>query len=194
MSDNAPLLIPRGWWGMFKQRLFRTAGLVAAVLIGVAVVVTGQSARSTPLAGSSLDELLAEVRGLRTEINQAAGTNIRTQLFVARLQLQEQRVNAVARQLADLQERLASIQQGQAAMLERLAATEEGQNHLRPEDRSDDQVRALKLQLEQIQRREQDLRVQEATVSGTLATEQSRWTDINARLDALERSLPGKTP
>ena len=48
---------------MFKQRLFRTAGLVAAVLIGVAVVVTGQSARSTPLAGSSLDELLAEVRG-----------------------------------------------------------------------------------------------------------------------------------
>jgi chromosome segregation ATPase len=79
-------------------------------------------------------------------------------------------------------------------MLERLAATEEGQNHLRPEDRSDDQVRALKLQLEQIQRREQDLRVQEATVSGTLATEQSRWTDINARLDALERSLPGKTP
>jgi hypothetical protein len=179
---------------MFKQRLFRTAGLVAAVLIGVAVVVTGQSARSTPLAGSSLDELLAEVRGLRTEINQAAGANIRTQLFVARLQLQEQRVNAVARQLGDVQERLASIQQGQAAMLERLAATEEGQNHLRPEDRSDDQVRALKLQLEQIQRREQDLRVQEATVSGTLATEQSRWTDINARLDALERSLPGRTP
>jgi hypothetical protein len=180
---------------MFKQQLFRTAGIVAAVLIGVVAVVTGQSARSAPsVARASLDDLLTEVQGLRTEINQAAGANIRTQLFVARLQLQEQRVNAVVRQLADVQNRLASVQQGQAAMFERLAATEDGQDRLPPGDRSDDQIRALKLQLEQGQKREQELRAQESAVSGTLATEQSRWTDFNARLDALERSLPGGAP
>ena len=38
-----PSVIARGWWVMFKQRLFRTAGIVAAVLIGVVAVVTGQS-------------------------------------------------------------------------------------------------------------------------------------------------------
>ena len=180
---------------MFKQRLFRTAGVVAAVLVGVVGAVAGQSARSIPSgARATLDDLLTEVQGLRTEINQAAGANIRTQLFVARLQLQEQRVNAVAGQLADVQNRLATVQQGQAAMLERLAATEEGQNRLPPEDRSDDQVRALKLQLEQGQKREQELRAQESAVSGTLSTEQSRWTDFNARLDALEHSVPGGTP
>jgi chromosome segregation ATPase len=179
---------------MFKQRIFRTAGIVAAVLIGVVAAVTGQSPR-TPSAGSSpVDELLTEVRGLRMEINQAAGTNIRTQLFVARLQLQEQRVNAVVRQLTDVQNRLASVQQSQAAMQERLAATEDGQAALPLADRSDDQIRALKLQLDQGQKREQELRAQESAVSGALATEQSRWTDFNARLDALERSLPGAAP
>jgi hypothetical protein len=180
---------------MFKQRLFRTAGVVAAVLIGVVAAVTGQSARSTPsVATASLDELITEVRELRAEIKQVAGASIRTQLFVARLQLQEQRVNAVARQLADVQNRLASVQQGQAAMIERLAATEEAQDRLPPDDRSDDQIRALKLQLEQGQKREQDLRAQESAASGTLAAEQSRWTDFNVRLDALERSLPGGAP
>ena len=176
---------------MFKQRLVPTAALVVVGLIGVAAVVAGQSARSTP---SSSDDLLAELRGLRAEFNQVAGASVRTQLFVARLQLQEQRVNATARQLADVQDRLASVQQGQAAMIERLSVSEDSQQRLPPEDRSDDQIRALKLQIDQVQKREQDLRTQEAALSVTLAAEQSRWNEFNARLDALERSLPVAAP
>jgi hypothetical protein len=172
---------------MFKPRLLPTAVLAIAGVIGLASAGTGQSSRSTPPAP---DELLAELRGLRAEVNQAAGASVRTQLLVARLQLQEQRVNAVARQLEDVRDRLASVQQGQAAMGERLAASEDGQQRLPPEDRSDDQIRALKLQLEQVQKREQDLRSQEAALSARLAAEQARWTEFNTRLDALERSLP----
>ena len=123
-------------------------------------------------------------------MNQAANASIRAQLFVARLQLQEQRVNAVARQLAEVQTRLAAVQQGQAAMRERLTATEEGQARLSPEDRSDDQIRALTLQLEQGQTREQELRAQESALSSAAIAEQFRWTDFNNQLDALERSLP----
>ena len=180
---------------MFKRGIFRTAGVVAVVLVGVAAAVAGQSARLAPsAAAASLDDLLAEVRMLRSEINQAAGASVRTQLFVARLQLQEQRVNAVVRQLAEVRGRLTSAQQGQAIMRERLTATEEGQSRLPPEDRSDDQIRALKLQLEQQQSQEQELRAQEAALSSTVAAEQSRWTDFNNRLDGLERSLPAVTP
>jgi hypothetical protein len=176
---------------MLKQRLFRSAGVVAVVLIGIVAVAAGQGARpALPAATASLDELLAEVRALRGEINQAAGASIRAQLFVARLQLQEQRVNAVARQLVDVQNRLAILQQGQLAMRERLTATEEGQARLPLEDRSDDQVRALTLQLEQGQSREQDLRAQESALSNAAIAEQSLWKDFNDRLDALERSLP----
>jgi len=86
---------------MFKQRLFRTAGVAGVVLIGIAAVVAGQSARVAPsTTTASLDDLLAEVRELRAEIHQAAGASIRTQLLVARLQLQEQRLNAVFRRRA----------------------------------------------------------------------------------------------
>ena len=172
---------------MFTPRFLTTAAFVVAGSLGVAAVVAGQSART---AGSG-DDLLAEVRALRAEFNQAAGASVRTQLLVARLQLQEQRVLATARQLQELQDRLASVQQGQAALVERLAASEDGQQRLPPEDRSDDQIRALKLQLEQVQKREQDLRAQEAASSGALAAEQAKWTDFNSRLDALERTLPG---
>jgi chromosome segregation ATPase len=180
---------------MFRQRLFRTVGGVAVVLIGIVAVVAGQAARpATPATKASLDDLVAEVRDLRAEINQAAGASIRAQLFVARLQLQEQRVNAVARQLADVQSRLASVQQGQAVMRERLTATEEGQARLPPEDRSDNEIHALTLQLEQGQTSEQELRAQESALSGAAIAEQSRWTDFSNRLDALERSLPAAAP
>ncbi len=176
---------------MFRQRLFRTAGVVTGVMIGIVAVVASQGALPTPSAAkTSSDELLAEVRALRAEINQAASTSIRAQLFVARLQLQEQRVNAVARQLADVQNRLALAQQGQAVMRDRLTATEEGQARLPLEDRSEDEIRALTLQLEQGQSREQELRAQESALSSAAAAEQTRWTDFNDRLDALERSLP----
>jgi hypothetical protein len=176
---------------MFRHRFFRTVAAIGAVLIGIVAIVAGQGARPASMATQAPpDDLLTEVRALRAEINQAAGASIRAQLFVARLQLQEQRVNAVARQLADVQSRLASLLQGQAAMRERLTATVEGQARLPPEDQSDDQVRALTLQLEQGQNREQELRAQESALVNATMAEQSRWTDFNDRLDALERSLP----
>ena len=178
---------------MFTQRPFRTVGVVAGVLIGIVAVTAGQGARPAVPAAAP-DQLLAEVRALRVELNQAAGASIRAQLFVARLQLQEQRVNAVTRELADVQSRLASTQQGLVSMRERLAATEEGQARLPPEDRSDDQVKALRLQLEQGQSREQDLRAQESALAGAATAEQSRWVDFNNRLDTLEQSLSAGTP
>jgi hypothetical protein len=176
---------------MLKLRLLTAAAMIAAGSIGVVAVVAGQPARAAAGAG---DDLLAEVRALRAEFNQAAGTSVRTQLLVARLQLQEQRVIGAARQLADVQERLASVAQAQAALVERLAASEDGLRRLPPEDQSDDQIRALKLQLEQSTKREQDLRAQEAAASSRLAAEQGKWTEFNARLDALERALPGPSP
>src|SRR3984893_8853685 len=128
MSENMGFIVPRGGCIMFKQRLFRTAGVAAVVLIGIAAGVAGQSARVAPsTTTASLDDLLGEGGRPRAEVHQADGASIRTQLLVARLQLQEQRLNAVAQQLADVQSRLALAQQGQAAMRERLTPTEETQ-------------------------------------------------------------------
>ena len=173
---------------MVKQ-IFRVAGAAAIVAIGVLSASGPPTTQAQSTAGSSSDQLLAEVRQLRSEIKQAADSSIRAQLFVARLQLQEQRVNAAGQQLMDVQSRLTAVRQQQDGVRQRLTATEEGQALLRPEDRSDDQSRALRLQIEQLQARIDDLRSQETTLSAAVASGQARWTEFNERLDALERSI-----
>jgi hypothetical protein len=49
-----------------------------------------------------LPALLVEVRGLRAAMEQMASAGPRIQLFVSRLQLQEARVNAMARRLDEI--------------------------------------------------------------------------------------------
>ena len=168
------------------QRFLRLAGVAA---VGILASASWSTMHAQPAASSPLDQLLVEVRQLRGEIKQAADSSMRAQLFVARLQLQEQRVNAVARQLMDVQNRLAAVRQQQAELRQRLTASEEEQNLLPAEDRSDDQIRALRVQVEQAQAREDELRARETTLIAALTAEQARWSEFNERLDALERSL-----
>jgi hypothetical protein len=167
---------------MDTRQFLRTVGGVAIGIVAIVSVLAGQGARSP-------DELLTEVRALRADMHQAASDSIRAQLLVARLQLQDQRVDVVSRQLAEVQSRLMLLQQEQTSTRERLRATEEDQARLPSEDRSDDQARALRLQLEQAQTREQALQTQESVLQRATRTEQAKWNDFNSRLDALERTL-----
>src|SRR5205085_1827588 len=63
-----------------------------------------------------IDALIAEVRGLRTDLNQSAATTIRSQLLVARLSLQEQRINGIAKQLNDVQTQRIALDNGAMQM------------------------------------------------------------------------------
>src|SRR5262245_26659226 len=58
-------------------------------------VTYGQAERSS----ATLDDLLSEIRGLRADLGQQSSATLRTQLLVARLTLQEQRINALGGQL-----------------------------------------------------------------------------------------------
>lgn len=177
---------------MFRRPLYRTLWIVSVVVIGIVGGVSGQARSTPPPAGPATDELLAELRGLRAEINQAAGTSLRAQLLVARLQLQEQRIDTLARQLTDVQERLAGTERALAPMAAQLKTLEEPPSGVSPEQQRDMENvgRLLKGQFDQHRKAEQDLRAQEATLSGLLAEAQSRWADFNERLDELERMLP----
>ena len=86
------------------------AGSVALLLLAAAVSGQGRQP-ATPA-----DELLAEVRALRAEVNNAARAGMRAQLLGMRLQLQEQRIGVVSRQLTEVQERLRANQQAQTAL------------------------------------------------------------------------------
>jgi flagellar biosynthesis chaperone FliJ len=173
------------------KRLFRAAGASALAAIGLFIAIGLPPTHAQTAAGSPSDQLVSEVQQLRSEIKQAADSSLRAQLSVARLQLQEQRVNALAQQLSDVQDRLTAVRQQQDGARQRLAATEEGQALLAPADRSDDQSRALRMQIDQLQARIDGLSTQEATLAAQIATGQARWNEFNDRLDTLERSLSG---
>lgn len=90
-----------------SQAVVLTAILVAAVAGGV----TAQQ-RPAPSRAATLDDLLEELRAFRSELRDSSATSLRAQLVLARLQLQEQRVNTIWRQLSEVEEKLQATQKG----------------------------------------------------------------------------------
>ena len=159
-----------------------TIAIAAAGIIALAAGTAGQTV-------SSSDPLLTEVRALRAELNQAAGASIRTQLLVARLTLQEQRINTISKQLADVQTMRTGNDVGVAQMASRQGQIEErlrGQLPSEIRQQLEGEVAGMKGPLGQMRQRSQELLAQESALSGQLSSEQSRWIDFNSRLDQIE--------
>jgi hypothetical protein len=176
---------------------------LAGVAIGV-VLARGVSAQAAaPQERDILPALLTEVRGLRVAMEQMAAAGPRVQLAFGRLQLQEQRVNNGLRRLEAVRASLANAQREETEWRRRISSFEE-------ETRSTVIATgaAARLQQEvQIQREQelqmmkqrhpllvaevQRLQVEESGIAQEIATEQMRWTDINQKLEELERSLSG---
>ena len=164
---------------------------IAIVGIGILALAAGTAGQG----GTSNDPLLGEVRALRAELNQAAGASIRTQLLVARLTLQEQRINTLAKQLNDVQTERAGNDGGIAQMSSRQKQIEDRLRGQPPADvrqQLEKEVEAAKAPMNVMRQRSQELTAKETSLSGQLATEQSRWIDFNARLDQIEAEIRDK--
>lgn len=163
------------------------AVLVAGLVLTTAAVLSAQAPAPPPR-----DELAAEIRALRQELNERLEANIRAQLIIARLQLQEQRTTTVIRQLQDVNDRLRENQQtkqqieGALKMFSGMAGADS--------TREDDGflMGPLKGQMKQVTDLEAELKLQQIQLNGALAEEQSRWAVVNARLDDLERAFTRK--
>ena len=172
-----------------------TLGVIAFVLLagaGAAAVASGQ----TTAAPATLEALLAEVRGLRADVNHAAGTSIRAQLLMSRLQLQEQRVSTLAKQLTDVQTQRSGMETGIAQMAEHAKRLEEMSRNssLAPEvvKQAQGELAGSKPQMDMMRQQLQRLTDQESALSGQLATEQAHWIEFNTRLDEIERETREK--
>ena len=92
--------------------MWRGIGIGISLAVLLVLGVSGQAQRSP----ATVDDLLAEMRGLRADLNQSSTASVRAQLLVGRLQLQEVRINTLGRDLTDIRQRLT----GQASVLARL--------------------------------------------------------------------------
>lgn len=165
------------------------AGTALLAVLALRVPVAGQTASSNQ---DTLAALLVEVRGLRAAMEQMASFGPRVQLAFGRLQIQEQRVNAAVKRAQDLRAQIAGAEGalGNArTLLARFQRAIEGTAN--PSERNDleGQIAALKQQIARQSTDLQRLQTDEADASSQVLAEQTRWTEINQRLEDLERVL-----
>jgi predicted nucleic acid-binding Zn-ribbon protein len=181
--------------------------IVVGLAIGVALRGAAQSPQRTPEPQERdvLPALLTEVRGLRVAMERMASAGPRVQLALGRLQLQEQRVNNLLRRLETVRSSLGAAQREEGEGRRNIAGFEDklkssmtdlatGKHAPGIEDQVK-QIEGLLLQMKQRQAgmvaEVQRLQLEESGVAQEIAAEQGRWTDINQRLEDLERTLPG---
>ena len=169
---------------MPKLRTLLAIGVVALV------AVAGASGQSGPQA---VDPTIAELRALKADLNERLEANIRVQLLVARLQLQEQRTNTVVRQLAEVQEKLRTHEQTKTQAEAGMKMF--GLDATKTEEEAEGFAilfGPLKAQLELMAKAEADLKVQQTELTTALGQEQARWAAFNAKLEELERLFEKK--
>ena len=172
---------------MERKALWLVGGILA-----LAVPAFAQTA-----AGDTIAALLVEVRQLRIAMERAATTTPQVQLLGARLSVQNERLARVERdhdnakrELDDLSAALAQTAV-QADTLDNRVATET--NPERQRQMVQEQADA-KSQVAELTAREQRLRARESELAGARAAEQQLWTELNRRLDEVERAINAPPP
>lgn len=157
--------------------------VIAPMLMGMALL--GQAPSTSPRP-ASMDDVVAEVRALRAEMRQATESGLRAQLLVARLQVEEQRIAGLARQLSETEQQIRSLEGARNPWLEQMMK-ELDKNP--PEPGEADMFAGLRAQLQTIQNGDPVLKDRQAALSRQLADEQARWVAFNAQLEALEKAV-----
>jgi len=164
-------------------------GAALLAVVALRVPVSGQTPSSNQ---DTLAALLVEVRGLRAAMEQMASAGPRVQLAFGRLQMQEQRVNTLIRRAEALRTQVSEAERALTAERSDLDSVQhalERNPNLEWRNQAEDRISNLKRQIAQRTTDLQRLQTEEADASSQVLAEQSRWADINQRLEELERAL-----
>ena len=160
---------------------------LAAIVGAASVPLLAQSGAKDPIS-----LLLVEVQQLRLAIERSNAFAPQIQLLSARLTVQNDRV---ARATADhdaTRRELEEVSASASEMQNRLQSIEMVKRDSLPQGQQrmfEEMETSLKNELPALAAREQRLRAREAELAAALSSEQSRWGELNRRLDELEREL-----
>ena len=130
---------------------------------------------------------------MRADLAAASRNQLRAQLLLGRVQMQEQRLAYLDKQRADTVTALTVLSQMTSAMRSGFGGGDVSAcaSMPSPEARRDCEVNMTmrKQQLADQEAREQQLRNQESELANALSAEQARWSDFNGRLDELEQGI-----
>jgi hypothetical protein len=166
---------------------------VAAIVLGFGATASGQAAQAAA-PRTQMDELLAEVRALRADLDRAVQASMRGQLLGMRLQLQEQRIAVTGRQLSDVRQRLrenSALRSTLLGPMKMLAGMKDPASPDNPKE-FDFFLGPLKKQLAALDKSDAELQAEEISLVNQLQDEQARWTAFNAQIEELERASAGR--
>ena len=182
----------RPWWSL----------PIAGVLVAGAAVLAAQNpTQSLPPPDGTMRELVAEVRALRLAVERMSGLAARSQALLGRVQLQENRLAELGRRLDDARERARAAAAHEAKLSTDLAETIrrlQGSSGGADERASiDAMLREMRANVKLAQDQAAQLHADEQAVLTALTQEQTRWSDYNARLEAIEQDFarpPSRQP
>ena len=181
---------------MTCNQTLQILALAAAMAVGGGLALSeaeGPANQGAP-ARSQMDELVAEVRGLRADLERAMQASMRGQLLGMRLQLQEQRIATIARQLSDVRQRMRENSATRTAFLgpmQMLAGNKDPMSPGTPKE-LEFMLGPLKQQLAALDKSDAELKAEEISLTNELQDEQARWTAFNAQIEELERASAGR--
>jgi len=160
---------------------------LALAIVGGTTVVLGQS-RGEPADLGSLAALTSEVRELRLAVQQLAQTQSQTQAMGVYLSAQQSRVLQVSSQLDSVRKDLDAAAGRSSELASKLVDFEAQLPRVSdPAERNaiQDASRAMKREHALASAQEQQARSRELELSQALQTEESRWSALISRLEAL---------
>ena len=140
----------------------------------------------------TLQTLLAEVHQLRIVLERSSQIAPRIQIAVERLKLQQEHVARVARQLDEIRRDLDRTRSDQPKIQQRVQTLDDEVNQAVDPGRRkalDDEAKMLKLESVQQEKSLQQMQAREGELMSQLQSEQARLTELNDRLDQIERAL-----
>jgi hypothetical protein len=126
-------------------------------------------------------------------LKESSAASLRAQLLVARLQLQEQRINTVWRQLSELDTKLQENEKGRMApeQVLKLMGVEPGAE---PPKEMGPIVEMFRNQMDASAKTDSELKLRQAELMQLMTQEQSRWSTFNGQLEALEKAVAAIAP
>jgi predicted nucleic acid-binding Zn-ribbon protein len=162
------------------------------ILVVGLLAVPGVYGQNVAASDATVQALLAEVRQLRLALERSAIVAPRIQVMLQRMQMQQDAANRASKDLDDVRNQIANLANQERSMTTQLKEMEKGaETEQDPVRRKslENESRMFKGMLENQATSMTQLRAREAETEGRLQTEQAKLSELNERLNVLERQL-----
>ena len=166
--------------------------VVIAILLAVSYRAAAQSQAQSPIPANaappsseqSLQELVAEVRRLRTEVQRLSNAVVKGQMMVERYRVQQSEVGRLSQELSEVRSQLDDSRMNEQRLKVRFKELEK---EVETGVRNEREVNELKVELRGTNQSQQRLMEREAQLSAELDEARIKLSELEKQLNALER-------